>query len=270
MSTRLGIDFFPGLQEGLILDRGLLVVHSIALTCSCKVEDTFAGIRGDGKERRTNAFCPRCAQTGWLYRDPGLMRGMITNIRYQKNILDVGIIQPGDLLFSPLPAAEANDTCGGSEVVRAVGNWDKITATWPSPVDGGQVIVRGAASTGENVALNTYLTADEDRIWYEPNKAIWCEDDQGITYTQNSDFILGPGKIIKWVGNSPKINQIYTLKYEAFYEWIVFIPNNERIDRDGIDLGGSVNLRKRHVVFINQSPIATAEDLISFKTRTSC
>lgn len=267
--SRLGVEFLPGLQDELILDRGTQVVHEIAITCTCRITDVYAGLKEDGKQRRAEWACPRCGDEGWLYRDPKLVTGMVTGIRQQKNILDVGIYKPGDMLLSPLSATDngCGDELGFS---RKIGMSDKITATWPQVIDDGIVMIRGSASTGESLNLNNSLDTDEDRLWYEPASAIWCEDSSGIVYKEHADFVLGPGRIIKWVGNRPNLKQPYTLKYNGYFEWIVFANPQERIDKNNLDLGQAVMLRKKHVVSLNTSPTGTDSDKMSFRSKISC
>lgn len=264
----LGVDFQPGLQQSFIAERGVQMLHEIGVLCTCQVEDTYAGVKKDGKDRRREPFCPRCGGDAKLYRDGSLIVGIATSIRQQRNIIDAGVAQPGDMLFSPDmgSAAGSCETDGGR--VIAVG--DKLIATWDQPLDDGQVIIRGAGTTGENATLNTNLEDTEDRLWYEPLRSIWCEDEEGIVYTANADFILGPGRIIKWVGNRPPLGRRYTIKYTAFFEWIVFAPAQERYDRDALNLGPLVFLRKRHIAFINDNPKIVETDRISLQSRVSC
>lgn len=258
-------DFTPGLQEGLIDNRGSKLVHEIAISCTCRVEDTFAGLKNDGKERRRDPFCPRCRGDGWLYRSARLVIGLVTSIRGQRNILDAGIAMPGDMQFSP----QFGEGCG-DQATRSIGAWDRITKTWPEPLDDGHVLVRGAATAFENKGLQTFLKPNQDRLWYEPAESIWCEDEDGVVYSADADFVLGPGKIITWVGRKPEDAKRYTIKYQAYFEYIVFQPSLERRDRDNVNLGQLVFLRRRHVALINASPLAVAEDLVALETRTSC
>jgi hypothetical protein len=258
-------DFTPGLQESLIQSRGAIMVHEIAISCTCRVEDTYAGIKGDGKERRRDAFCPRCRGDGWLYRAPRTLVGLATSIRQQKNILDVGIAQPGDMMFSPSTDAGCRPPAS-----NRIGNWDLLTATWDQPLDDGHVLVRGAGTSAENLGLRTDLSPDEDRLWYEPKSAVWCEDEFGTVFSEGADFVLGPGKIIKWVGNRPIRGKRYTIKYNAYFEWVVFVPPQERRDRENADLGQLVFLRKRHVAMLNESPVAIPEDRIPLSSRIKC
>lgn len=242
------------------------MLHEIALACTCRIEDVYAGVKGDGEERRREPFCDRCGGDGWLFRNPDQVVGLATGIRQQRNILDAGVAQPGDMMFSPMPEEASCDSSGR----RRITQYDKLTALWDQPLDDGQVLIRGAGTLHENKGLKTYLNENEDRLWYEPSSAVWCEDDAGETYSEEGDFELGPGRIIRWVGNSPRKGQRYSFKYNAFFEWIVFAPPNERVDRDNTDLGPSVLLRRRHVAIVNDNPVGTAQDQISLQSRVSC
>jgi hypothetical protein len=190
---------------------------------------------------------------------------LATSIRQQKNILDAGTTQPGDMQFSPEPP----DTEYGQENRRYAQD-DKFTALWSQPLSDGQTVVRGAATMRGNQVLNTDINITEDRLWYEPESALWCEDENGIVYQEDSDFILGPGKVIRWVGQSPVMSVRYTLKYNAFFEWLCFAPPQERRDRDNQDIGSLLFLRKRHIAFVNSSPIIRDTDRVDLQSRMSC
>lgn len=263
--SRFGLaDFTPGLQEGLIQNRGARMLHEIAISCTCRVEDTYAGIKGDGTERRRDPYCRRCRGDRWLYRAPKVVTGLATSIRQQRNILDAGNTQPGDMIFSP----SFDNKC--AEAQRKIGAWDKLTALWDTPLDDGHVLIRGAGTAGENKDLKTGLQSNEDRLWYEPAKAIWCEDEEGVKYTEGTDFELGPGKIIRWIGRTPYNGKRYTIKYSAYFEWIAFQPPQERRDRENNDIGQLVFLRKRHIALVNESPLSLPEDRIPVQTRVNC
>jgi hypothetical protein len=256
LNVGLGVDWQPGLQTGLINNRGTSMIHEIALSCVCRVEDVFAGFSGDGSKRRTEPFCSRCRGDGWIYRSPILLQGTYTSAKFQSNILDVGVMHPGDATFSPQPAK--GSSCDGS--ARVVGAFDKLTATWPQPLDDGHVLVRGAGYNIRSEGIQTFLEENEDRLWYEPATSIWCEDEDGVVYHENADFQLGPGRIIRWIGAAPLMGKRFTIKYNAYCEWIVFQPPTDRIDRGGTSLGELLRIRKKHVVHINPSPYAIAAD----------
>ena len=261
LSNGLGVEFDFALQDGFINERGTAMIHETAIKCPvCIAEDTFAGMLNDGEQRRGLPFCNSCSNTNWLYRNPKIVIGLVTNIRHQKNILDAGEATGADLTFSPLIQGDDEET--------HVGAYDKLTATWAEPLDDGQVIVRGAGTMGENARLSTNLASNEDRLWYEPHSALWCEDQNGTVYREGSDFTLGPGKVITWVGNKPIVGYAYTIKYKAFCEWISWRPPTERLDRDR-NLGQLVFLRKKHTVFVN-SPLAADGEKLSLQSSINC
>ena len=259
------VDFQHGFQDGLVSNRGADMIHEIGLACTCRVEDVFSSTRDDGVDRRREPFCSRCGQDGYIFRNPQIVRGLFTGVRHQRNVLDAGVYLPGDAIFSPAPNLGSCDRNS-----RSVGTADKLTATWDEPIDEGHVLVRGSGSKAAAGGVITMLDDNEDRLWYEPASSIWCEDENGIVYEEGQDFELGPGKVIRWTGNKPIVGQRFTIKYNAYFEWIVFQPPTERVDRDGADLGKLVNLRKRHVQLINGSPFATSEDKISLQSRVNC
>ena len=266
LTTGLGVDFQPGLQEGLISERGSDMIHEIGISCSrCRTADVAANMLRDGQSQTRLPNCRVCGGDGWVFRDAYLVRGLATNIRQQNNVLDVGVAQPGDMQFS-LPADFSS--CGKGN--RRVAKGDRFTQTWPLSLDDGQTIVRGAATLNENIRLTDNVTSEEDRLWYEPASSMWCEDENGVVYNEGGDFVLGPGKVIKWVGNAPKVRTRYAIKYSAYFEWLVFAPPFERVDVNNKDIGPLVFLRKRHVAFINESPYITDADRQSFSKRVAC
>lgn len=264
LNIGLGIDFQPGLQAGLINNRGSEMLHEIAIACSkCRTEDTYDGMSGDGKRPRS----PNCdvCEGGWLFRSPLPVVGLAVSIRFQKNINDVAVAQPGDMQFGPEPP----DTECGQEG-RRYGLNDKFTALWSQPLDDGQTVVRGAATMHENNVLNTGIDITEDRLWYEPDASIWCEDENGVVYEQDVNFEFGPGKVIRWIGTAPLQGTRYTIKYSAFFEWIAFVKPQDRRDKGTTDLGPLVFLRMRHVAFVNSSPVIKDEDRIDLQSRLDC
>jgi hypothetical protein len=250
VNTGSNLAFDLSLQDGLVGAHGANMIHEIGIRCTCAISDTFAGMKDDGKQNRRNPFCPQCLGSGWLYRDPKTVKGIATSIRQQRNIIDAGYAVPGDMVFSP---SIKGFECGA----RRIGTWDQLTATWEQPLDDGQVIVRGAATTGDNTGIKTDLSDNQDRLWYDPSSAIWCEDEDGVVYHEKTDFILGPGKVITWQGNKPNNNVRYNIKYNCFFEWISFQPPMPRLDKDNQSLGDVVFLRKKHVAFINEAAVET-------------
>lgn len=263
LNIGLGLRFQPGLQEGLVSSRGIDMIHEIGIACTCRVEDVYASTRDDGTDRRREPFCSRCGQDGFLFRSPEIIEGIFTGVRHQRNVLDSGNYLPGDAIFSPSPNSP---TCTGQG--RRIGTADKLTATWSEPIDEGQVLIRGSGNKAAAGGVLTQLADDEDRLWYEPSRLIWCEDEFGVIYESGADFELGPGKVIKWRGHQPVVGVKYSIKYEAFFEWIVWQPPTERVENDA-NLGELVNLRKRHLKLINDSPFASSDTKASLQTRVT-
>lgn len=263
----LGVDWVVGLQEGLITDRGSFMVHEMGLACPhCRTSDVHANMLRDGQSQTRSPNCSKCGGDGFLFRSPDLIRGLAVSIRQQRNVHDVGESQPGDMQFSIAP-----DFGGcGSNGFRRISRDDKFTATWDQPLHEGQTIVRGAATMNENLRLSNNVSLNEDRLWYEPSDSLWCEDQNGVVYHKDADFVLGPGKVIRWVGNQPVKGTKYVIKYTAFFEWIVWAPPMDRVDRDNRDLGPLVFLRKRHIAYVNDSPTITDLDRVPLSTRITC
>jgi hypothetical protein len=250
----LGIDWTFPVQKGFIDNRGETLIHEIGLRCPCNIEDTMAGqmTRKDVPRRRTTYRCPNCSGEGYIYRNPKKIIALITGISESTSRQEEGWIMPGDAIMSPKPG-------------YIVSTGDLITFTWSQPIDEGQVIVRGAATLSENAARKTDIDEAEDRLWYNADESIWCEDYDGKIY-KPGDFILDGSKRIRWQGNSPPIGKAYTLKYKAYLEWEAFQPPVTRRDRDR-DLGGRVLLRKRHVAQVNDDPTIRQRDKLTFCAR---
>jgi len=246
------------------------MLHEFGIRCPrCRTSDPAANLVGDGKIQQRFPDCRNCGGDGWLYRSPFLVKGLATSIRQQSNPVDVGVVQPGDMQFSIDPQFGGFDCAHGGHP-RLVSEDDKFTQTWVSALDEGQGIVRGSHTMGDNPRVQTGMADNEDRLFYEPAYSLWCEDERGKTYTENGDFTLGPGKVIRWVGQAPDVGTKFTIKYAAYFEWIVWSPPMQRVDRDNRDLGPLVFLRKRHVHYVNESPFATPDDRVPIQSRVAC
>jgi hypothetical protein len=190
---------------------------------------------------------------GYIYRKPRKVVGLVTGIKESKTHMEGGWLLPGDAILSVKPGVQV---AGG----------DRLTATWPQPVPDGQVIYRGAAHLNDNSSKQLNLEENEDRLWYNAASSICCVDVDGNEYSSDGDFTLDSSKIIKWHGDQPAQGKTYTLKYNAYLEWIAFIPPEIRVDR-GRDIGTRVGLRKKHVHNANANPTALATDRVLFCDR---
>jgi hypothetical protein len=234
------------LLESLITDRGDEVIWETAIACPCRREDasmSFADDQGAAARIRSLS-CVQCHGDGFIYRNAQLITGLLTQINAgNRRLVEAGYLLPGDCTFSPsLRGPKIND-------------FDKITFTFSEVLDEGQVICRNAARLNENKTMPTSLAANEDRLWYNGDCGIWCEDENGVVYDSGVDYTLCGNKI-QWIGNKPADNVYYTLKYTCFYEWIAYASPLTRIDR-GRDLAQRCILRRKHVAFMNETDKAT-------------
>ena len=248
-ASAVGTRFDRRLQGDFIEARGVKVVHEIGMKCPCRAsEDVFASMVNDAKGAANRPWHGLCEGRGFLYRDAQELTGIAQGISQRIDPIELGWAQPGDMLFSPqLPERSG----------RRIGQWDRLTATWTQPLDGGQVIVRGAAGMGDNVGRSD-LAASEDRLWYAPgtdaDDVIWCEDEDGVVYEPGA-FVLGEDNraAIRWIGRAPTLGKAYTLKCRVYFQWIVVAPPMERYDQGAEDIGARVLCRKWHVQQLNSA-----------------
>lgn len=263
MGYPFDLDWDFELLERLIQSRGDDVIHEKGIACPCRATDAYGStiLRENKPATQRKLDCKQCGGVGWIYRDARVIKGLVTSVETgrNRNLLEMGYAVPGDCTFSP------------SLDVGQVSDFDRITLLYPAPINDGQVILRNAANLEDNAQLRLGLSADEDRLWYEPDCVDWCEDENGRVYKQDADFRI-EGKTIKWVGQAPADGVFYTVKYNAYIEWIVYATPLTRFDRDR-GLGQRVLLRKVHVASINDYEFDTAEKRqnqeLSFTTKTT-
>lgn len=251
--------------QSLIDDRGDSVIWEKGAPCpKCSEYDPLGmALEREGQPlNKSSIHCDMCNGDGYIYRDPQVIRGLITGVNAgQRQLLEMGFAMPGDAVFSP------SLTLGAV----SVSDFDRITFLFSQPVSEGQVIVRGAANTADNVFLTTHLATNEDRLWYLADCPVLCEDIVGQTYNFQSDYVFDDKKIV-WVGNRPPVGRPYVIKYQGFLEWMIFASGMERFD-NGRDLAPRALLRKKHVYFFNgppgDSPGARQREAVEFKTLTS-
>jgi len=229
--------------EELVESRGDEVILETGVACVCRREDSAASMTTKDKQPTTlrKINCNECQGDGYIYRNARCVKGLITSIQAGPNrkLIEGGYAVAGDAVFSP------------SLSIGRIGDFDRITFTHSETIGDGQIIFRGAAQYNENQGLRTDLTVAEDRLYYLGDCAIWCEDENGVAYFQNADFVL-EDKVIRWIGERPAIGIFYTLKYTAFLEWIVYNTPLERVDV-GRSLAQKVVIRKKHVAFATGS-----------------
>ena len=237
-----GVNFQDNLklQDELINSRGEMVIHSMGVACPrCRSGDS-----GDHILRVVD--CPSC-EAGFLYRNPRHIQALITSISASRDLIEGGFVIPGDCVMSTSPKLSPQVT-----------DFDTVRFTWPQPVKDGQVIVRGAqyrrlqrqlgndANPTNMGGSSVRLAENEDFLHYHAAEALHVEDEDGVIYYQDDDFVFD-GKKIRWQGSIPIRNKRIVVKYLAYLEWVVFNPPLERRDV-GKSLGPRVILRRRHIV----------------------
>lgn len=156
------------------------------------------------------------------------MTGLFGDIMQRKELAATGLFLPGDAVFSP-PSTSV------------VSEGDKIILLAPLPFGKGDALLRG--------------TGESDRLFYAATSAIYCADEYGTRYYENTDFQLeGKNIVWRWAGKTstkaPGVGVRYGMKYMAHIEWIAFIPPMERFSH-GDNLGEKVMLRKLHLFTAN-------------------
>ncbi len=263
MADIFGTDWDFAQLEELIQARGDDVIHETGVACPCRKDDAYAStvLQENKPATQRKLHCPQCGGVGWLWRNAKVIKGLITSIESGRNrqLLEMGYAVPGDATFSPsLDAATLYD-------------FDRITFLYPVPVGDGQIIMRNGARLADNGLLPLGLEANEDRLWYEAACVIWCEDENGRIYQQNTDFNVS-GKTLTWTGGKPRDGVFYTVKYNAYLEWIIYASPMTRFDR-ARTLGQRVLLRKVHVAQQNGFDFDTAakrqQQELEFTTKTT-
>ena len=247
VQTGLGVDYSENhkFQDGLINNRGQVVIHEFGVACTCRGGDRSDPVVGASGSLN----CSRC-ENGILFRQPRQIMGLIVGIGYGKQLAETGFLTPGDCLLSVSP-----------NLADPPSDFDKITFTWPENINDGQVIVRGA-----DAVKTEALQANEDRLHYVAAKALHVEDEDGVIYNEGPDFHFDARKLI-WT-NGPEVNKRFSIKYMAYLEWIVFTSPTSRRDKDG-SLGYRIGLRKKHAINLRDPIGEGIEDKLKFNSRVS-
>lgn len=246
----LGADWDWNLLEGLIQDRGDQVIWETGVACPrCRKEDAVASFneRNPSEAIRIREInCTNCHGYGFVYRNAVPVKGLVTQINAgNRQLIDAGLILPGDCVFSPSLASGCEPQ-----------DMDRITFCVTDVLHEGQTIQRGAAHLSNARLRPTDLLESEDRLWYVGSGGVvWCEDENNVVYSVDSDFQIIDNKI-RWVGKQPRLGIFYTIKYYYYPEWLVYASPLQRIDR-ARSLGVRVALRKKHIAYTQGTSVAT-------------
>lgn len=215
-------------QQDFIRRHAEWVNYSVGMKCTC----TLSQPSYLPDANRANPNCQACHGLGWVWIDKGRIQGLVENITQQKELLQAGIAAPGDLLLSP-------------ELSVTLSDYDKIQLTWKEGIPyEGQLVTRSGTSDSDKVNYSILEIPQGGIILVNASTG------EITQYTLNTDFTFS-GKLIKWIGNSPPVGSVYSVKYAALVDWIVFAPPQPRRER-ATNLGQRVILRKKHVVFNGQ------------------
>jgi hypothetical protein len=214
------------LQNDFVIRHGDKVAWRRANKCPCSSRN-----EADANRARTN--CPLCDGFGYMYDAPVLITGLVTGISFNKQLLDLGIVNPGDLLLGLAPGER-----------NLVTDFDIINLV--------------SFGTGENYDGDT-ITRDPDgapdELSYTPVNVLSCFSANGnddgtdwtrTDYVQNVDFTLD-GRDLTWLpGKGPEKGSTFSIKYTARFDWEAYSSPSIRFEA-GVNIGQRVLLRKREL-----------------------
>lgn len=217
-----------GGQQNFIQRHGEWLNYSTGMKCTCMNMMDGSNLPD---ANRADPTCEACKGLGWLWEPQDQILGMVSNITQQKDLIESGLVSPGDLVCSP-------------QLDITLMDYDKIQIPWSEGIpQEGQLIQRSDTNVDETfypiMKVNDLITVDKST---------------GMVthYTEGTDFTFDkehPSNQITWTGsNIPGWGLVFSIKYEALVDWIVFTLPQPRKER-GTNLGQRVMMRKKHVVF---------------------
>lgn len=222
-NSRLNIqsenDFIRTHGEKVHLFRGM--------KCTCMILPMGTNYADPNRARND---CAACHGLGWVWIDAGEIIGLVSGIQQEKELLQAGVVSMGDLVFTP-------------DLRYTLSDYDKVQLTWPQGIPfEGELITRGTGTTDETMYSILGISPD-GCIQVNPTTGAITQYIAGVDFSYT-------GNVLTWglSSNQPVAGSIYSLKYQALMDWIVFAPPQPRRER-GTNLGQHVILRKKHVVF---------------------
>ncbi len=207
-------------------DHAETVQWYAAAQCPCR--------SGGGLKGQANNNCAACGGLGYWYPNPPeVLQVVLTNVKQAIQLTEQGWAIPGeDVIADFAPGAS----------LPAYGD-----LIWPTKWR------QGEPFEGQRLQRGTGAT---DTLWYTAATVDYCATVDPVTgiatpYGANIDFSVS-GKTVTWLGtaNQPTVGAIYTVRYNAQFEWVVFAPPQVRLERAS-SLGPRAVLRKRHLVLPN-------------------
>lgn len=199
--------------------------------CSCApTQDAYGNPNPFPDPSQADPTCAVCGGLGWfVLGPPATIRGVISKVLQDKDMLPYGLEESGAMIF----------TCPPDTSPR-LSDLDLIIPQWPPGMTYmGQLVTRG---TGSSDTL--FYTVAEMQAVTQSNPSTG----QVTVYREGVDYTVS-GKVLTWIGSSPPSpGSVYSVKYAAAFEFVVFLPPQPRYER-GTDLGQRVILYKRHLIY---------------------
>lgn len=205
------------------------VVYKAAL-CPCRSTPT-------GSQSQN---CQACGGNGVLYpTPPENVPVLVSDITQNLDLMQYGLMEDGDLVVSPEPGSIHFD------------NFDLILLPWSIGVPTySEVIVKGNTDTD----ATSYRILNVTAAWtVDPSAGTSQAYKPGFDFTYDAfESTTPPGKSITWLstGNAPSDGQLYSIRYDAQFEWVAYNPPQPRV-AFGVDLGQKAVFRKRHILLPN-------------------
>ncbi|MGB9660660.1 MAG: hypothetical protein ACPL5F_01410 [Moorellaceae bacterium] len=198
-----------------------IVNHYRSMLCPCGSDPSMA----------LNT-CALCGGMGRIYPGIPIQKRVILSRVEQSDpeLVAQGLAIAGDLVMSepigdPVPAEE----------------FDIIIPQWGGVPFAGQLVTRSSGST--DTLFYQAVTVDKC-ITVDPATGAITDYVPGVDFTWQD-------KTITWLtSHAPPTGAVYSIRYTAIFEYVVFAPALLRRER-GTDLGARVLLRKRHLVLPN-------------------
>lgn len=210
-----------------IRKHGETVDYYRGMKCTCTLLQTGTSY---GDPNRADPNCAACHGYGYVWIPSGQIRGLVSSISQEKELIQAGIAGPGDMVFSP-------------DLRVTLSDWDKIKLRWSDGIPWEGQLIQRSSETTDDAMYEMVSVPEGGCISVDPTTG------DITTYEVGVDFNFS-GKTIMWglSSNQPAPNSYYSIKYNASLDWIAFVPPEPRRER-GTNLGQKVVLRKKHMAF---------------------
>lgn len=177
------VDFDISQFKQLIKEKGFNVLHQKSMICSCFNEN-----------HEINPTCIYCNGTGWRYLDAVKIKGIITGIQNEKNLLIQGIDNLGIAFITAMPEVHLSYR-------------DRITLT-------------------DAIMIDSEFIQDSVQLQKLRNPIINIENVSylGTEYTEDTDFTIIDSKL-NWL-DSDDFPTKYSVRYTTNPSWLILdFPN---------------------------------------------